>query len=196
MTRLQNHGYKPSIETSKFDELNPKIVEMIKNNNPTEFNYLSLSIRNHKQNSATSLPSDKDVVRYYLKNHLIEIDPLSCFERMTTKKIITFYELSKYKNHGKCGETYMAHRNKSGLIHGFHYIHRHKDFSFTVVLGTDFKQDGFATDEHLIEKNQDWVNSIIRKSLLILDESKEMLLPGKGPHRAKYSKNDNINILH
>lgn len=190
------HGYKSSINSDAFSEINPLVSDMIINNNPSEFNYLSLSIRNHKRNTATSVPSNKGVVIDYLNNNLIEIDPLSCFERFTDKKIVTFYEIGKYKNHGKNGEAYLEKRRKSGLNHGFHYIHRHKNWSFTIVLATDFKKQGFATDESLMIKNSEWINNIIKSSLLILNENKGFILQeNHDSNTDKEYKNNVINLF-
>jgi len=171
-----NFFYKSSIDTSTFENMNKFVENLIAEENNSEFNYLSLSIRNHRINLATSIPSNKNVVADYIKNGLIELDPLACFERFTNKKILTFSEVKKYKNNGKCGKTYMDIRKKSGLIHGFHYIHRHQDWSFTVVFGSDFIKNGFAIEEDLVNKNTIWLNNVIKKSLLFLNKNRHVLI--------------------
>lgn len=174
-----NFYYKSSLNTPNFLQFSQFVENLIKKDNTSEFQYLSLSIRNHKINFATSIPSNTEVIKDYVKYGLIEIDPLACFERFTSKKIVTFSDIKRYKNNGKCGKSYMTIRRKSGLRHGFHYIHRNEDWSFTVVFGSDYKKNGFAVDEDLISKNATWLNSTIQNSLLFLDENKNILVNRK-----------------
>lgn len=176
--------YKNSLNTDHIEPLKTEVENTIEKDNPTEFDYLSLSLRNHRLNVATSIPSNANVVQDYLKNSLIEIDPLACFELFTTKQLVTFNEMRHYNNHGKCGKSYMEIRRKSGLIHGFHYIHRHQDWSFTVVFGSSFKKNGFSIEDDLICKNAQWINNTIKKSLLILNEKKDTLI------------DERINLIH
>ncbi len=168
--------YKKSSNLKRNNLIIKEVDYLLKKNNNSEFNYLSLSIRNHKINLATSMPSDKNIVDHYVKNNLIEIDPLSCFEFFTRKTIVTYSEIKRYKNHGKCGFTFLNEREKVGIKTGFNFIFRKNNWAFTVVFGTDYNKNGFAKEENLIQKNSTWINKVIQQSLFILNENKYNLL--------------------
>lgn len=168
--------YKKSSNLKKNNLIIKDVNYLINKNNNSEFNYLSLSVRNHKINLATSIPSNKNIVDHYVKKNLIEIDPLSCFEFFTKKTIVTYSEIKRYKNHGKCGLSFLNEREKVGLKTGFNYIFRTNNWAFTVVFGTDYYKNGFAKEENLIEKNSIWINKVIQQSLFILNENKYNLL--------------------